>query len=313
MAPRRQRVVFPLAFSAACAAALWSCLRTPPGDVEAFAGSGGRGALRVAARRQAFGDFSAKSVEEMMKDPEGMKKMEAQAAELLKDPEKAKMMEQWSGQMQAGVEKLKQDPEMKQFFEDIEKGGLEAMAKYENNPEILAKFSQATGGPMGLAGMPGMAPGMGGPPAAPAAAISYQPGDQVFIRGLKNAPQLNGKKAMVVPPTPEEREKIEGTSRLIVRVIESGEQFAVKPENLNNEEQEVDAIMANNLEDVSIYNPAIQAKSKEMKDSGMLKKLEDDPELAHVFKDIKENGMEALQKYWSDEELMAKISKAMQG
>merc|ERR1712072_128198 len=154
--------------------------------------------------------------------------------------------------------------------------------------------------------------GGGVAPPAPPAPSAFKPGDEVFIRGLQKAPELNGKKAMVVPPTPEEQEKIKGTSRLIVRVMDTGEQFAVKPENLNTTEDEVDSVMSNNLEDVSIMTPAVQAKSKELRDNGVLDKLEQDPELKHVFEDIKENGMEALQKYWSDEEFMAKISKAMQ-
>mmetsp|Transcript_50222 Transcript_50222/g.109088 ORF Transcript_50222/g.109088 Transcript_50222/m.109088 type:complete len:263 (+) Transcript_50222:59-847(+) len=44
-----------------------------------------------------------------------------------------------------------------------------------------------------------------------------------------------------------------------------------------------------------------------------LKALENDPELASVFDDIKKNGMEAMMKYYQDEELMLKISKKMGG
>ncbi|KAG1677482.1 hypothetical protein FOA52_001938 [Chlamydomonas sp. UWO 241] len=36
--------------------------------------------------------------------------------------------------------------------------------------------------------------------------------------------------------------------------------------------------------------------------------LKDDPELAHVFADMSENGPEAGQKYWEDDELMMKVS-----
>lgn len=43
------------------------------------------------------------------------------------------------------------------------------------------------------------------------------------------------------------------------------------------------------------------------------KALEADPELAPIFEDIKKNGMEALMKYYQDEELMLKISSKMGG
>ncbi|CAJ1424239.1 unnamed protein product [Effrenium voratum] len=44
-----------------------------------------------------------------------------------------------------------------------------------------------------------------------------------------------------------------------------------------------------------------------------VKSLESDPELHHVFEDIKKNGMEAAMKYYQDEELMLKISQKMGG
>lgn len=44
-----------------------------------------------------------------------------------------------------------------------------------------------------------------------------------------------------------------------------------------------------------------------------VKALEQDPELTAVFEDIKQNGMEAMMKYYSDEELMLKISQKMGG
>merc|ERR1719261_276753 len=156
-----------------------------------------------------------------MKDPKAMEEAQKEMENLMKDPQKAKMMQEVSKNMAAGVEKLRQDPEMAQFFKDVEERGLEAIKDYENNEAVLQKFSQATGGLQGMMGM--MSPGMAGPPAAPG---SFKPGDEVFIRNLQKAPELNGKKAMVVPATPEEQEKIKGTSRLIVRVMDTGEQFA---------------------------------------------------------------------------------------
>merc|ERR1719450_303564 len=102
-------------------------------------------------------------------------------------------------------------------------------------------------------------PGMGGAaarPAAPAvAAPAFKPGDEVFIKGLAKAPELNGKKAMVVPPTPEEIKTLQGTNRLIVRLMDTGDHFAVKPENLRTTAEEVDNLMSNNIEDMAFSNP----------------------------------------------------------
>jgi len=44
-----------------------------------------------------------------------------------------------------------------------------------------------------------------------------------------------------------------------------------------------------------------------------LKALEHDRELAHVFEDVKKNGMNAMMKYYQDDELMLKISAKMGG
>merc|ERR1719414_588308 len=155
---------------------------------------------------------------------------------------------------------------------------------------------------------------MGGAPGGvPAAAgTALKPGDQVIIHGLNSAPELNGKKAMVVPPTPEEQKTLEGTNRLIVRLVDSGDQFAVKPSNLRTLEQEAGSVLSQSLEDVSVYNPALQTEAAKLRESGKLDDLKENPELKPIFEDIKKNGMSALEKYWDDEALMAKISKVMQ-
>lgn len=46
---------------------------------------------------------------------------------------------------------------------------------------------------------------------------------------------------------------------------------------------------------------------------GRMKAIEQDPQLAPMLEDIKKNGMEAMMKYYQDEELMLKFSKAMGG
>merc|ERR1719436_2158782 len=128
-----------------------------------------------------------------------------------------------------------------------------------------------------MGGMPGMGGmgGMGAPPPAPARA--FKPGDEVFIRGLSKAPELNGKKAMVVPPTSEEKKTLDGTGRLIVRLLDTGDQFAVKPDNLRTTAQEADELMTNKLEDISVYNPALQSEAAKLRESGKLEDLQNDP------------------------------------
>merc|ERR1719188_2561656 len=157
----------------------------------------------------------------------------------------------------------------------------------------------------------GGVPGVGTSPQAPGAVPSFKAGDEVIINGLQAKPELNGKKAMVVPPTAEERESLAGTGRLIVRLIDTGDQFAVKPDNLRTTAQEADELMSSSLEDVSMYNPALQTEAAKLRESGKLEDLRNDPELQPIFEDIKKNGMSALEKYWNDDKLMAKISKAM--
>merc|ERR1719382_1994543 len=97
----------------------------------------------------------------------------------------------------------------------------------------------------GMGGVPGVGTSPGaGAAATPGAPPSFKAGDEVIINGLKAKPELNGKKAMVVPPTAEEQETLKGTNRMIVRLMDTGEQFAVKPENLRTTAQEVDDIMS---------------------------------------------------------------------
>merc|ERR1711957_1039399 len=158
-------------------------------------------------------------------------------------------------------------------------------------------------------------PGMSGMPASPGAMPSASldmlpPGTEVIVNGLKAAPELNGRKAMVVPPTAEERKTLEGTGRLIVRLLDTGDQFAVKPSNLRTTAQEADRLMAGSLDDLSIFNPTLQTEAAKLRDSGKLDALSNDPQLKEVFEDIKKNGMSALEKYWNDDELMKKINAA---
>lgn len=273
-----------------------------------FASLASRGRGSIIARGGIFEgapDFS--TLQKTLSDPKKQEEMTKLAEDIMADPEKAKAMEEYNKQMEARVAKLRADPEMKEFFEDIDKNGMEAIKNWEQNEEILLKFSQAMGGAPG--GVPGEAPG-GAPPAG--ASLAFKPGMEVIIKELKAKPELNGKKAMVVPPTQEEQKTLEGTGRVIVRLLDdSGAQFAVKPSNLQSTSQAANAAMASGLENISPQDPAVQAEAARLRESGMLEALQKDPELKPIFEDIKKNGMSALEKYWNDEEKMAKISKAM--
>jgi len=59
------------------------------------------------------------------------------------------------------------------------------------------------------------------------------------------------------------------------------------------------------------YQAKLDAKDQPVQDK--MKAMESDPELAPIFEDIKKNGMEALMKYYQDEELMLKVSQKMGG
>lgn len=266
-----------------------------------FASLASRGRSSIIARGGIFDeapDFS--KLQETLSDPKKQEEMKKLADDIMADPEKAKAMEAYNKQMQERVAKLRADPEMKEFFEDIDKNGMEAVKNWEQNEGILLKFSQAMGG------VPGAAPG-GVAPAAPA----FQPGQEVIIKDLSKKPEINGKKAMVVPPTPEEVATLQGTGRVIVRLLDTGDQFAVMPKNLQSTSQAASAAMAGGLDNISPQDPAVQAEAARLRDSGMLDALQNDPELQPIFEDIKKNGMSALEKYWNDEKMMAKISKAM--
>lgn len=307
---RRSATPFVLSFAVAAAvASLFS--RTAVDDYTSFVASSRSPRIyRDVALRAGQDDF-LKQVEELSKDPSKLQQVQKEMEKVLEGmtPEQRQQLEKMQEQQQKGIEALKADPEMKDFFEDVEKNGMSAMQKYMDNERILQKFSKAMGGPESLQGLvPG--PAAGGAAAA-GAPVTFKPGDQVWITGLAKAPELNGKKAMVVPPTAEEKENLAGTNRLIVRLLDTGDQFAVKPDNLRTDDQWADEQISQDLDSVAMFNPALQGKAQQIRESGKLDALLDDPELAPIFKDIEANGMAALDKYWNDEKLMAKISKAM--
>merc|ERR550525_2044284 len=158
------------------------------------------------------GDISARRAAFPSAGSEKLKQLQNDVAKIMEDPEKKKMIESWNNNTKSAVDKLKEDPEMKEFFDDVAKNGIDGLKKWEKDERILQKFSEATGGPGSIPGMMGMEGMMGGMGAGASSAspAAFKPGDEVIVRGLLKAPDLNGKKAMVVPPTAEERKTLEG-------------------------------------------------------------------------------------------------------
>lgn len=56
---------------------------------------------------------------------------------------------------------------------------------------------------------------------------------------------------------------------------------------------------------------ASQQQLQDPDNKAKMEALKDDPELAHVFEDIKASGPAAMERYWNDTELMTKISQKM--
>lgn len=83
------------------------------------------------------------AMQDAMKNPEVQEQMaEAQAA--MANPA-----------LQQRMAELKDDPEFKDMFKEIETGGMAALMKYFNDPAVLAKLgSKLEGVPMDQAGPP---------------------------------------------------------------------------------------------------------------------------------------------------------------
>jgi hypothetical protein len=61
----------------------------------------------------------------------------------------------YSSMMQSKMAELKNDPELASIMKEIESGGPQAMMKYWNDPNVLAKLGKAMGGDAGLAALGG--------------------------------------------------------------------------------------------------------------------------------------------------------------
>jgi hypothetical protein len=106
---------------------------------------GGLGGMSPQALQEAMKD---PKIQDMMKkamsDPEFVKKMQAMQ-EAMKDPavqQQMQAMQQFQSNeaLKKKMEELKDDPELKDMFEDIKKNGMGAFQKYYNDPKVLAKI-----------------------------------------------------------------------------------------------------------------------------------------------------------------------------
>ncbi|KAF6258290.1 ankyrin repeat-containing domain protein [Scenedesmus sp. NREL 46B-D3] len=104
-----------------------------------------------------------RQMQEMMSKPE----MQQQMAEM-----QAYMQNQ---QLQQRMQELKDDPEFKEMFADIQKGGMGALMKYMNDPRVLAKLGSRLGDVQvptpGAGAAAGAAAAAAPPPAAAAAGV----------------------------------------------------------------------------------------------------------------------------------------------
>ena len=99
--------------------------------------------------RAAAGDGNQDKMQAMkqaMQNPEVMKAVQEQ----MQQPEVQQQMQQMSAMMQnqqfmAKAAALKDDPDLKPIFDEINTGGMAAMMKYMNDPAFLAKIGEKMG------------------------------------------------------------------------------------------------------------------------------------------------------------------------
>ncbi|PNH09850.1 Ankyrin repeat domain-containing protein 2 [Tetrabaena socialis] len=129
----------------------------------------------------------ANSQQEMMakamQDPNFQKQM-AQMQEMMKKPEMQQQMAEMQAvmqnqQLQQRMQALKEDPEFAEYFKEIQKGGMQALMKYYNDPAFLEKLGEKIGD---------VVPKGGG---GPAAAMAPPPGAMMPPGAAPPAPEIN--------------------------------------------------------------------------------------------------------------------------
>mmetsp|Transcript_6242 Transcript_6242/g.38785 ORF Transcript_6242/g.38785 Transcript_6242/m.38785 type:complete len:316 (+) Transcript_6242:384-1331(+) len=102
------------------------------------------------------------AMQNLMNNPQFMQVAEKLGSEMMQDPAMAGLFQGMGDdtmkqQMEKQMEVLKSDPEIAPILREIEEGGMPAMMKYWNDPEMLQKLGKAMGGgfPQGFQGMAG--------------------------------------------------------------------------------------------------------------------------------------------------------------
>ena len=108
--------------------------------------------------------LAKEAYEKSMSDP----KMKAQMESMKKVMEDPKMQEQMKKQaaafqdpaFKAKIEQMKDDPEFKDMFDELKKGGMGALMKFWNDPVLLKKFNDKLGMTVGGGGGGGAGAGV---------------------------------------------------------------------------------------------------------------------------------------------------------
>eukprot|EP00894_Picocystis_sp_ML_P003482 jgi/Pico_ML_1/53999/g4448.t1 len=106
------------------------------------------------------------AMQNLMNNPQFMQVAEKLGSEMMQDPAMAGLFQgmgddSMKQQLEKQMEVLKSDPEVAPILKEIEEGGMPAMMKYWNDPEMLQKLGKAMGGGF-PGGFEGMAGAMGG-------------------------------------------------------------------------------------------------------------------------------------------------------
>ncbi|ONK72148.1 uncharacterized protein A4U43_C04F16290 [Asparagus officinalis] len=92
------------------------------------------------------------TMQKVMQNPQFMTMAERLGSALMQDSSMASMLESFANpphkeQIEERMARMKEDPSLKPILDEIETGGLPAMMKYWNDPEVLQKLGQAMGMP----------------------------------------------------------------------------------------------------------------------------------------------------------------------
>lgn len=107
------------------------------------------GRVRAQSQDQQPSSQQMEAMKQAMEDPEVRERMAAMQ-EQMQRPEVQQQMSAMQAamadpQLQQRLQQLQGDPEFKQMFEDIQRGGMGALMKYWNDPDMLRKLGEKMG------------------------------------------------------------------------------------------------------------------------------------------------------------------------